>query len=87
MRDGFRDIVSGWTLVQDVAAIGEFIEEAASWTAANGGEKAMLDDERATVRAMIRFQVGTAIRMGEFEPFIPRDLPDEDITAILNFDA
>lgn len=87
MRDGFREIVSGWTLVADVAAIGERIEEAARWTTAHGGEKAMLEDERATVRAMIQFQVGTAIRMGEFEPFIPRDLPDEDITAILNFDA
>lgn len=87
MREGFREIISGWNLVHDVDAIGERIEDAARWTAANGGEKAMLDDERDTVRAMIRFQVGTAIRMGEFEPFIPRDLPDEDITDILNFDA
>ena len=87
MRDGFRDAIAGWTLIADVDAIGEHIEAAAAWTKANGGEKAMEEDEIATLRAMIALQVSTAIRLGEFEPLIPRDLDDESIREILNFDA
>jgi hypothetical protein len=31
LRDGFRDIVSGWTLINDVEVLGEYIERAAVW--------------------------------------------------------
>ena len=32
MRDGFRDIVSGWTLISGMADITDRIEAAAEWT-------------------------------------------------------
>ena len=86
MRDGFRETISGWTLIDDIEAIGEHIEASAAWVKANGGEAAMEPDERATVRLMIQTQVAKAIRHGEFEPYIPADLSDETIRKILNFD-
>jgi hypothetical protein len=86
VREGFREAISGWMLVDDVDAIGERIEASARWVKDNGGETAMEPDERATVRLMIQVQVTKAIRAGEFEPFIPSDLDDATIRKILNLD-
>ena len=84
MRDGFRDAIAGWTLIDDVDALGEYIEAAARWTKANGGEKAMHGDEKATLQLMIQCQATTAIRRGDFEPYFPADLPDDTIRDILD---
>jgi hypothetical protein len=80
MRDEFRDIISGWMLVEDVEAIGERIEAAAQWDRVNGP---LQPDERATVGLMIKTQVAWGIRRGDFEPYIPRDV---DVDAVLNYD-
>lgn len=77
----------GWMLIDDIAAIGEYIEASAAWVKANGGEAAMEADERATVQLMIQTQVAKAIRAGEFEPFIPSDLDDATIREILNLEG
>ena len=50
MRDGFREIVSGWTLISGMEDLTERIEQAAEWTKANGPLEA---DEEATVKLMI----------------------------------
>ena len=80
MRDGFGETVSGWTLIHDVEALGERIEEAARWERDNGPLEA---DERATVQLMIQTQVVWGIRRGDFEPYIPADLDDGAIREIL----
>lgn len=54
MRDGFRDIVSGWTLYSGVGSLTERIEAAAEWTKANGP---LEPDEEATIRMMIEAQI------------------------------
>ena len=86
MRDGFREAIAGWTLIDDLNSLGDYIEASAAWVKANGGEKAMEPDERATVQLMIQTQVARAIRAGEFEPYIPAELSDEAIREICNFD-
>lgn len=54
MRDGFREIVSGWTLISGMDDITDRIERAAEWTKANGP----LDpDEQATIELMIKAQI------------------------------
>jgi hypothetical protein len=80
MRDAFRELVSGWTLVHDVEVLGERIEEAGRWAATNAP---LHDDEEATVKLMIRTQVAWGIMRGDFEPYIPRDTDPDDV---LNFD-
>lgn len=80
MRDEFREIISGWTLVEDVEAIGERIEDAARWERSNGP---LQPDERATVQLMIKTQVAWGIRRGDFEPYIPRHV---DVDDVLNYD-
>jgi len=84
MRDGFRETISGWTLIHDVEALGDRIQEAADWEVENGP---LEDDERATVRLMIETQVVWGIRRGDFEPFIPYDLGDDAIREILDSGA
>ena len=68
MRDGFREIVSGWTLVSGIADLTERIERAAKWTEINGP---LEPDEEATVKLMIDCQIARGIAQGDFEPFIP----------------
>lgn len=70
LREGFREIISGWMLIDDVEVLGERIEQAAEWTKANGP---LLPDEQATVRLMIKTQIAKGIRRGDFEPYIGRD--------------
>jgi hypothetical protein len=67
LRDGFRDIVSGWMLVDDFDALTDRIESAAEWTERNGP---LTDDEAATIRMMIETQVAMSIKRGDFEPYI-----------------
>jgi hypothetical protein len=58
MRDGFRDITSGWTLISGMDDITGRIERAAEWTEANGPLEA---DEEATIRLMIQTQVARGL--------------------------
>ncbi len=53
MRDGFRDIVSGWMLQSGIGPLTDRIEEAAAWTKTNGP---LEPDEQATIRLMIECQ-------------------------------
>jgi hypothetical protein len=66
MRDGFREIVSGWTLHDGIDDLTDRIERAAAWTRANGP---LLPDEGATIRLMIECQIARG--MDEF-PLFPR---------------
>jgi hypothetical protein len=68
MRDGFREIVSGWALVDDFDELTDRIERSAAWAKANGP---LEPDEEATARMMIESQIARGIRRGDFEPFIP----------------
>ena len=67
MRDGFREIVSGWTLISGMADITERIERAAEWTKVHGP---LQPDEEATIKLMIESQIARGIDQGDFEPFI-----------------
>jgi hypothetical protein len=67
LRDGFREIVAGWMLVDDFDDLTDRIERSAEWAKANGP---LLPDEVATVKMMIETQVAKAIRRGDFEPYI-----------------
>ena len=80
MRDGFREIVSGWTIIDDFDDLTDRIERAAEWTKANGPLEA---DEDATVKLMIEAQIARGIQRGDFEPYIhsdadPRFLRNDD---------
>jgi hypothetical protein len=74
MRDGFREIVSGWTLIDDFDDLTDRIERAAEWTKANSP---LQTDEEATVKLMIEAQIARGIRRGDFEPYIPSDTDPE----------
>jgi hypothetical protein len=67
LRDGFRNIVTGWTLVDDFDALTDHIERAAEWTRDNGP---LRPGEAATVKLMIEAQIVRGIRRGDFEPYI-----------------
>jgi hypothetical protein len=67
LRGGFREIVSGWTLVDDFDALTDRIERAAEWTERNGP---LTDDEAKVIKLMIESQVAKGIRRGDFEPYI-----------------
>jgi hypothetical protein len=54
MREEFRDIVSGWSLIDNVDDLTDKIEEAANWTKTNGP---LNEEEQATVRLMIEAQI------------------------------
>jgi hypothetical protein len=67
LRDGFRDITAGWTVIDDFDALTDRIERAAEWTRDNGP---LRPDEAATVKLMIEAQIAKGIRCGDFEPYI-----------------
>jgi hypothetical protein len=67
LRDGFRNIVAGWTLVDDFDALTDRIERAAEWTKENGP---LTDDEANVFKLMIETQLAKGIRRGDFEPYI-----------------
>lgn len=54
MRDGFRDIVSGWMLIDDFDDLTDRIERSAEWTKVNGP---LEPDEQATAEFMIKAQI------------------------------
>jgi hypothetical protein len=66
MREGFKEVVSGWTLIKDVDVLGEYIEAAATWAKENGP---LENDEAATVKYMIECQIAQGIERGDFEPY------------------
>jgi hypothetical protein len=80
VRDEFREIISGWMLVDDFDELTDRIERSAMWAKANGP---LLADEQATARLMIQSQIARGIRRGDFEPFIPSDT---NVFDVLNFD-
>ncbi len=63
MRDGFRDVVSGWPLISGFDAITDYIEAAARWTEENGP---LEPDEQATIKLMIECQIARGL--DEFGP-------------------
>lgn len=70
MRDGFHEIVSGWTLIDDFDDLSDRIERSAAWAKANGP---LEPDEQATVELLIQTQVCRGIARGDFEPLIPAE--------------
>ncbi|MCC6172096.1 MAG: hypothetical protein IT481_08710 [Gammaproteobacteria bacterium] len=78
MRDGFRDIVSGWMVIDDFDDLSDRIERAAEWSK---GNRPLEPDEKATIKFMIESQVARAITRGDFEPYIPGG--DEDLAERL----
>ncbi len=54
MREEFRAIVSGWTLIDGIDDLTDRIEAAGAWTKVNGPLQA---DEQATIELMIRAQI------------------------------
>ena len=70
MRDGFRAITGGWTLISGIDDLTERIERVADWMKVNG---ALEPDEQATIEMMINAQIAR----GMFPEFgLPND--DED---------
>jgi hypothetical protein len=67
MRDGFREIISGWTLIDDVDDISFRLEELARFSETNGPFE---EDELKTIKLMIDVQVARAVRWGYFAPYI-----------------
>lgn len=64
MRDGFREIVDGWALIDDFDHLTDCIERAAEWTKANGP---LQPDEEATIKFMIECQIARGIDRGDFD--------------------
>ena len=54
MRQEFKDIVSGWTLIDGMDDITDRIERAAEWTELNGPLEV---DEERTIELMIQTQI------------------------------
>lgn len=54
MREGFKEIAGGWTLISGMDDITDRIERLAEWTKANGP---LLPDEERTVELMIQTQI------------------------------
>ncbi len=67
MRDGFLDIISGWTTINDFDDLTDRIERSAEWAKLNGP---LEPDEQSTVELMIRCQIARGIDRGDFD-FIP----------------
>jgi hypothetical protein len=63
MREGFRAIVDGWTMVDDPDVLTDRIERAAAWAKLNGP---LLRNEEDAVMAMIERQLVLATARGDF---------------------
>jgi hypothetical protein len=66
MRDEFREITNGWTLISGIDDLTDRIERAAAWMKAN---VPLLPDEEATIKLMIEAQIVRG--MPEFFPDEP----------------
>lgn len=64
MRDGFRDIVSGWMTIDDFDDLSDRIERLAEWSKDNFP---LEPDEHATVEMMIQSQIARGIARGDFD--------------------
>jgi hypothetical protein len=53
-RQGFKEIASGWTLIDGIDDLTDRIERAAEWTKSNGP---LEPDEEATIKLMIEAQI------------------------------
>jgi hypothetical protein len=60
VRDGFIEIVGGWTLVDGLDDLTDRIERTAEWTMTNGP---LQPDEEATLRTMICSQIARGIEL------------------------
>ncbi len=60
MREGFREIISGWMLINDFDYLTDRIEQAAKWTKQNGP---LEPDEEATVKLMIECQIAQGLEL------------------------
>jgi len=54
LREEFREIVSGWTLISGTDDLDDRIERAADWAKINGP---LRPDEEATIKLMIAAQI------------------------------
>lgn len=75
MRDEFRDIVSGWTLISGLDDLTDRIERAAEWTKLNGP---LEQDEEATVKLMIEAQIARGLEEFGLCGPLTNDLADGD---------
>lgn len=57
MRNGFREAIRGWLLVDDFNAVSAYLEAAAKYVEENGGLDAMTANEKKTVDMMIERQL------------------------------
>lgn len=64
VRDGFREIVSGWMLVDDFDDLTDRIERSAVWAKEHAP---LLPDEQATVKCMIETQFARGLSRGDFD--------------------
>lgn len=78
IRDGFREVTSGWILTDDFDVLTEIIETSAEWTKNN---RPLSLEEEAVVEAMLHRQVAMGIKRGDFEPYISRDSDPNEIFA------
>lgn len=76
MRDGFRDIVDGWTLISGMGDLTDRIERAAEWTKLNGP---LQPDEEATIKLMIEAQIVRGGFSGEENGYEPYDRDDDAV--------
>jgi hypothetical protein len=71
MREGFKEIIGGWTLISGIHDLTDRIERAAKWTEVNGP---LEPDEEATIRLMIDAQIARGLPSftydygGDYEP-------------------
>jgi hypothetical protein len=61
MREGFREIIEGWTLISGIHDITDKIERAAKWTEVNGP---LEPDEESTIKMMIEAQIARGLSLG-----------------------
>jgi hypothetical protein len=65
MRDGFCEIISGWTRTSGMADLTERIDRATEWTKTNRPLEA---DEEAVVQLMIAVQTAWGITLASSAP-------------------
>jgi hypothetical protein len=61
LRDGLREIVIGWTLVDDFDELTDRIERAAEWAKENGP---LTNDEALVIKRMVEMQIAMGHQAG-----------------------
>lgn len=72
MREGFKEISSGWTLISGMDDITDRIERLAAWTKANGPLEA---DEQSTIELMIKSQIARGMYSSDEPDYGPEECP------------